>query len=484
MPINFAVKLVATVAIEAVQMGLQASRHTYGPRLSETQVMTAEFGTPLIAFLGERRLTGQVVWSKDLEVVEHTSKIKGGGKQTTESALWTAGVALSDCRGSIGPLDKILKIWLDETLAYDATGSGPVSYASSLGIDLASVMRIYLGTEDQMPDPAYVDYCEAKYGPDSAPAFRGMSMIVFDKLPCDNFGNRPPQVSVLAVSAASDIYPYEVLAGGIDMKGASFSPDRTKVVIQGGVVAQEWDVPTLKLLGQISTHNFGGVHVALQDNATYYASSGATDGVYLVDEGGNQTKIFNDVVTGGLWNSSIGLVGKHSGISNNVLLVGDPIISLPIGFSPSIYVNDASGDTWASGGISSGGAYTSGFGLYNLRTETETLFPGLTTSGEAFAVFNSDGDVFVWQQDHAYIVDVGSMTITLGPVATPSWAGHDNSPFIDFPAGRSTIWLGFTEISTTDLSTIKSYSYVRRKGDARQRASLSQSTATRRLADA
>jgi hypothetical protein len=33
MPINFAVKLIATVALEALQMGLQASKHTYGPRL-------------------------------------------------------------------------------------------------------------------------------------------------------------------------------------------------------------------------------------------------------------------------------------------------------------------------------------------------------------------------------------------------------------------------------------------------------------------
>jgi hypothetical protein len=64
---------------------------------------------------------------------------------------------------------------MDETLAYDATGVGPISYASSLGFDLASVMRIYLGGEDQLPDPAYVEFREAKYGPNSAPAFRGVS---------------------------------------------------------------------------------------------------------------------------------------------------------------------------------------------------------------------------------------------------------------------------------------------------------------------
>jgi hypothetical protein len=137
--------------------------------------------------------------------------VKGGGKQTNQSALWTGGVALTDCRGAVGPLDKVLKIWLDETLAYDATGTGPISYASSLGVDLASVMRIYLGSNDQAVDPAYSDYCEERYGPNSAPAFRGTSMLVFDRMPLDNFGNRPPQISALVVSAAADAFPYERL---------------------------------------------------------------------------------------------------------------------------------------------------------------------------------------------------------------------------------------------------------------------------------
>jgi hypothetical protein len=122
MPINFAVKLIATVALEAMQMGLQASKHTYGPRLSETQITTADYGTPLPRFTrrAEVRRADRLV--ADLEIVDHTTKVKGGGKQTNQSALWTGGVAFTDCRGAVGPLDKVLKIWLDETLAYDATG--------------------------------------------------------------------------------------------------------------------------------------------------------------------------------------------------------------------------------------------------------------------------------------------------------------------------------------------------------------------------
>jgi hypothetical protein len=251
MPINFAVKLIATVALEAMQMGLQASKHTYGPRLSETQMTTADYGTPLPRFKGERRFAGQIVWSRDLEIVDHTTKVKGGGKQTNQSALWTGGVAFSDCRGAVGPIDKVLKIWLDETLAYDA-GVGPISYASSLGFDLASVMRIYLGTDDQAVDPAYADYCEERYGPNSAPAFRGTAMLVFDRMPLDNFGNRAPQISVLAVSSASDAFPFERKDTDQSTDGLfAFSPNGGGWMAyydQAGQI-EWWDAPTRTLIG-------------------------------------------------------------------------------------------------------------------------------------------------------------------------------------------------------------------------------------------
>lgn len=255
MPINFAIKLVATVALEAGQMALQASKKTYGPRLSETQVTTADYGTPLPRFLGARLLTGQIVWSKDLEIVDHTTKIKGGGKQETQSALWTAGVALADCRGGIGPIDKVLKIWLDETLAYDATGKGPISYSSSLGFDLADVMRIATGGEDQMPDPAYVDYCEEKYGPDSAPAFRGTALLTFEKMPVDNFGNRPPQIKVLAVSNSSAILPFEQVDENVGIGTSGRYAAGGTWIAHAGANSDPiawWDAPTRTLLGQSS----------------------------------------------------------------------------------------------------------------------------------------------------------------------------------------------------------------------------------------
>jgi hypothetical protein len=61
MPINFAIKLAATVAMEALQIGLQASKRTSGPRLDELTVTVAEFGTPLPRFLGARKFACPVI---------------------------------------------------------------------------------------------------------------------------------------------------------------------------------------------------------------------------------------------------------------------------------------------------------------------------------------------------------------------------------------------------------------------------------------
>ena len=52
-------------------------------------------------------------------------------------------------------------------------------------------MRIYKGTETQMPDSVI----EATEGAGNAPAYRGLAYIVFEDLPLAQFGNRVPQLS-------------------------------------------------------------------------------------------------------------------------------------------------------------------------------------------------------------------------------------------------------------------------------------------------
>jgi hypothetical protein len=233
MPINFAVKLIATVALEAMQMGLQASKHTYGPRLSETSDDDGRLRHAPAALQGR----AQVRWPDRLVARPRDRRPhqqgEGGGKQTNQSALWTGGVAFADVRGAVGPIDKVLKIWLDETLAYDATGTGPISYASSLGVDLVGDAHL----------PRH-------RGPGGGSGLRRLlrgalraqqragvprhGMLVFDRMPLDNFGNRPPQISILAVTAADPAYPYQQVDSSTDVSGGGFA------VTSGGWMAR-WD---------------------------------------------------------------------------------------------------------------------------------------------------------------------------------------------------------------------------------------------------
>jgi hypothetical protein len=456
MPINFAIKLVATVALEAASIGLQAMKRTYGPRLSETQVTTADYGTPLPRFLGARRMAGQIVWSKDLDIVNETHKIKGGGKQTTQSALWTAGVAFADCRGGIGPIDKILKIWLDETLAYDATGTGPVSYASSLHIDLASVMRIYTGAEDQGADPAYVEYCDDRYGPDSAPAFRGTAMLVFDRMPLDNFGNRPPQISVLAVSSSTASFPVEFVAAAHPVIAPALSPDGSRLYAVAGTGFEVFDIPTRTRLLSTNPGFSASWPGAAAPDAYYSSGSGEVweidpnsgVGTFLGPDTDQDGRGYGGGCTyagGFVWCYPSSGTNLRSGYWN-----GTNITGTDIGFYPSLYFEDVDGAAVAVGANSSGVGFYIG-AADGAGTLVDTTAHG-STSGTAYAYDSGDAYV-VRQADTLFLVDKLTYAITADAAVDP--AGNLYDSWVNIVPGSPTFWNGAREYSATDLSLLR-----------------------------
>jgi hypothetical protein len=449
MPINFAVKLAATVALEAASMALQATKKTTGPRLDELTVTVADFGTPIPRFLGERRFACPVFHAEDLKEVKHSTKVKGGGKQTTFSYLATFACAISD-----NAIDKVLKIFFDDKLVYDATGTGPISYASSLGIDLNTVMRIYKGTEDQLPDPRYVSWCEDRYGPDSAPAYRGVSYLFFEELPVDNFGNRIPQISVIAVSAAADAFPYEQLTtpvSGLLFGGATFSADRTRLVLPLGTSFEVWDVPTRTLISNPTIGNIGSGHVAVNPDGSFYASSGSTSGTYLISEGGGTTLISSTIVSGGLWNVSAGIYGRNATNSSTMkVLTGSTVTDIPVGFYPSTYVDDSDGHSFAAGGQASGGSYTSGFAIYDITASVEH---DISVSGTGAVEMMDNGTQWVVLfNDNLYLINKSTYGIDAGPVAA---SGGGSQSFKGSFPGDSTVWVGWSQYSTADLSLIQ-----------------------------
>jgi hypothetical protein len=172
---------VATSLIGGALSRRHIQRTHEGPRLSDLEVMASTEGAPIPRVYGRVRLAGEVIWATNLEeVVTTRTETAGGGKggggtkvtTTTITYSYFANLALGLCEGLIG---HVARVWAD-----------------GKPLDLAGLtVRVYTGTEDQIPDPLIV----AKEGADNAPAYRGLAYVVFERLPVANFGNRIPQLT-------------------------------------------------------------------------------------------------------------------------------------------------------------------------------------------------------------------------------------------------------------------------------------------------
>src|SRR5437762_12599558 len=175
-------RLVGAVGGNLIDRALFSShteRNVEGPRLADLDVMASTEGAPIPRVYGRARLAGQVIWATRIEEVvsfhNDTEGGKGAGNTvTTNTTTYTyfANFAIGLCAGPIG---RIGRIWADGK-PLDLTGL---------------TVRSYTGSETQTPDPLIV----AREGAGSAPAYRGLAYVVFERLPLADFGNRIPQLS-------------------------------------------------------------------------------------------------------------------------------------------------------------------------------------------------------------------------------------------------------------------------------------------------
>lgn len=145
------------------------ARHVEGPRLKELEVQSSSEGAAIPRVYGRARLSGKVIWATRFEEqvttrTERTSggKYGGGSATTTTTYRYYANFALGICEG---PITRIGRVWADGKLL-DTSGLA---------------MRIYTGTETQLPDPLI----EAREGEGKAPAYRGLVYVVFERLPLE-----------------------------------------------------------------------------------------------------------------------------------------------------------------------------------------------------------------------------------------------------------------------------------------------------------
>ncbi|MCF2903548.1 glycoside hydrolase/phage tail family protein [Octadecabacter sp. CECT 8868] len=143
-------------------------------RVDRFRLTGASEGAAMNHVYGRMRIAGQVIWAT--QFVE-SSVTSGGGKggrsrAATKTYSYSVSLAIALCEGEIS---RVGRIWADgEEIARD---------------DLN--MRIYTGSEDQLPDPKM----EAVEGAGLVPAYRGTAYVVLEDLDLGQFSNRVPQFS-------------------------------------------------------------------------------------------------------------------------------------------------------------------------------------------------------------------------------------------------------------------------------------------------
>ncbi len=140
----------------------------------------AVYGHPITLVFGTARVNGKIIWANQINEVQVTSVAQQGLSATAETASihnlteceYYLYFAVSLCEGEIA---EIGRVWVNDQL---------------LNLEQYK-FRLYLGSEEQLPDPLIA----AAEPQGQAPAFRGLSYAVFEDLPLADFNNSVPNFS-------------------------------------------------------------------------------------------------------------------------------------------------------------------------------------------------------------------------------------------------------------------------------------------------
>lgn len=170
-----------------------------GPRLADTGATVSNVGAPIPRGWGTFPAGGCIIVQTNLQEVNETTTTggKGGPSNTTETPTYFQTFAIGINDGLIGG---VRVIWANGKPIFDLRPQGNAASSDNsifltspepgsnvtetdaqykarivASQQLAAKFTLYLGTEDQMPDPGL----EAFYGVGNISAFRGLAYIVF-----------------------------------------------------------------------------------------------------------------------------------------------------------------------------------------------------------------------------------------------------------------------------------------------------------------
>lgn len=171
-----------------------------GPRLSDLAVQTSTYGAFIPRVYGTIGIHGNLLWLENNQLKETVRKKKqggkgGGGSTTVKTYSYSATFILALCQG---PIAGVRRIWCGDKLIYNAGSDDLETIIASN--QAAQGWRLYLGTDDQLPDTRY----EADVGVGNASAFRGIAYLAFYDFQLADYGNtlQAAQFKVEVVSSS------------------------------------------------------------------------------------------------------------------------------------------------------------------------------------------------------------------------------------------------------------------------------------------
>ena len=172
-------------------------------KVDRFRITSAGEGDPIAQLYGRMRLGGHIIWASDFQ---ETTTTTGGGKgsrsqPTTTEYSYSVSLAVALCEGEI---TRVGRVWADgEEVARD---------------DLN--IRVYAGTDDQLPDPVM----EAVEGQGKVPAYRGTAYVVMEDISLAQFGNRVPQFSFEVLRPEQKNAPDWEYTPAFGIEGAALIP--------------------------------------------------------------------------------------------------------------------------------------------------------------------------------------------------------------------------------------------------------------------
>ena len=463
-----ATMMIITVALNAATMAMTMMNKVEGPRLSDLSVSVADYGTPLVSIYGTKRVECPCIYAE--EIREQKKQTKGkGGKYVEYSYYGTWASFLADHE-----ITALLRLWLDRHVVFDRTQqTGPIGApfwaqlsGSPVKLVAGSNFRIYLGTEDQEPDPRLVATIEAAEGAGRCPAYLGVAYAVFEDIPLEKFGNRLPQASAQIMRATPpDVFPKETKANnGLDMNLLFFSRDFRKIVAAGHL----WDLANRTRIASYDTAIDSSANLGITDDGSHYGFSGIGSTLWLENQFGGATAITSDIAAPGggcayvnrtVWCYTFGF------IQSRIMYLGtNPATGLPAVLKTDVdppfivthYFLDDDGLTIAIG--NPGVADQLGFNSTPAAGSGSVI--AAVGSGIAKGMDTGEGTYLIGRASgHLFLLDKDTLAVTAQVLTTGD--GPDMAiAFENAVAHPSSIWIENKEYDTGTLELIRTIDVV------------------------